>query len=278
VALGAPQLASVPHSLLWVTFAWCRCLGAPQLGVVFAPGSSPFRGGICGPRCPTACCGWCHVRIASVISQIESNVLESSVRSVIFDLNNFHPGVSEVTKLQHYDHFGTVRFTTFSTFRREPAFTIDSVRQLFVDHLSAMRERHHFRLLGYVIMPEHVHLVFWPTDDCMVGRMIGELKSRFARDYFARNPVGGQNDRRVFWQRRCYDHNCRTPHSVWQKVAYCHNNPVKRGLAGLPSDWKWSSYNWYNGVTDVPIAMDVVDLSTCSRLDVYPQQAVGHQE
>jgi len=183
-----------------------------------------------------------------------------------------------VTRLRHYDNLGSVRFTTFSTFRREPTFMTDSVRRLFVQHLSAMRDSHRFKLLGYVVMPEHIHLVFWPTDDCMAGRMIGELKSRFARDYFAWQPVGGHNDRRVFWQRRCFDHNCRTPHSVWQKIEYCHNNPVRRGLVGSPSDWKWSSYNWYHGVAEVPIAMDVVDLGECRMLDGDPQQAVGHQD
>jgi putative transposase len=32
-----------------------------------------------------------------------------------------------------------------------------------------------------------------------------------------------------------------------EKIEYCHNNPVKQGLAVEPTDWKWSSYGWYYG-------------------------------
>jgi putative transposase len=52
------------------------------------------------------------------------------------------------------------------------------------------------------------------------------------------------------WQRRCYDHNCRTPEIVVEKLKYCHDNPVKRGLVNHPEDWPWSSYNWYQGRRD----------------------------
>ncbi|MGH8014614.1 MAG: hypothetical protein ACREBV_00290 [Candidatus Zixiibacteriota bacterium] len=41
-----------------------------------------------------------------------------------------------------------------------------------------------------------------------------------------------------------------------EKINYCHNNPVRRGLAFEPSDWRWSSYNWYIGERDVPIEID----------------------
>ena len=212
------------------------------------------------------------VHLGSPISGVVSKRLETSGHIYYLECERSISKVPGVTKLRHYDNLGTVRFVTFSTFRREPTFVTDSVRRLFVQHLSAIRERRRFTLLGYVIMPEHIHLVFRPTDDCMVGRLIGELKSRFARDYFARNPSGRQNDRRVFWQRRCFDHNCRTPHSVWQKVAYCHNNPVRRGLVGSPSEWKWSSYNWYHGVADVPIAMDTVKSGEYRMIEGDPQQ------
>ena len=45
-----------------------------------------------------------------------------------------------------------------------------------------------------------------------------------------------------------------------EKFNYCHNNPVVAGLVREPSEWKWSSYNWYQGATDVPIEMDAFDV------------------
>jgi len=139
-----------------------------------------------------------------------------------------------------------------------PAVTI------FVEVLDQLRSKSNVKLLGYVIMPEHVHLVIHPPDGLKVGRWIGELKSLSARRILVaghpaekRLSVGnGASQRHQFWQPRCYDHNCRTPETVKEKINYCHKNPVTRGLVTDPGDWRWSSYGYYNGETDVPLVMD----------------------
>ncbi len=69
--------------------------------------------------------------------------------------------------------------------------------------------------------------------------------------------MGGRET--VSGNRRGYDHNCRARDTVLEKINYCHNNPVKRGLVSEPGEWRWSSYNWYAGVTDGPIEMDGID-------------------
>jgi len=113
-------------------------------------------------------------------------------------------------------------------------------------------------------MPEHVHLVLHPPEHMKLGSWIRELKSRSARSIFNKGHprertlrIGeGDGRRRVFWQLRCYDHNCRTDKTVREKIEYCHRNPVTRGLVDFAGEWKWSSFNWHDGVTDVPIKMD----------------------
>ncbi|MEW5993695.1 MAG: transposase [Candidatus Zixiibacteriota bacterium] len=168
-------------------------------------------------------------------------------------------------KLRHYDHLNTARFVTFSCYRRLPLLTSEPVIQTLVCELGAVRARHLFRLLGYVIMPEHVHLVIHPRPESKLGLVIAEFKSRSAAKIIAgrelvlrevcRTVREGQA-RYAFWQPRCYDHNCRTPATVIEKINYCHHNPVKRGLVAEPGDWRWSSYGWYYGREDVPITID----------------------
>jgi putative transposase len=120
-------------------------------------------------------------------------------------------------------------------------------------------------------MPEHVHLVLWLPDTVQLGVVIGQLKSLSARRML---PIL-QSQRRIpldrlkvsrngktyltFWQKRCYDHNCRSVEFVREKIEYCHKNPVTRGLVNDPSEWRWSSFNWYAGCNDVPIAMDELE-------------------
>ena len=155
-------------------------------------------------------------------------------------------------KLKHFDDENTARFITFSCYRRQPNLDTLPAKEIFVEQIGAAREKHSFKLLGYVIMPEHVHLVIFAKSGTRVGSLIGEIKSFTARRYFASVNIVLPESKRVFWEKRCYDHNCRNVLSVREKINYCHNNPVKRGLVDAPGEWPWSSYNWYIGKRDVP--------------------------
>lgn len=114
-------------------------------------------------------------------------------------------------------------------------------------------------------MPEHVHLVLHPPDTIKLGPVVGELKSKYASMIISQRLLRlpenccitkNGRERQAFWQPRCYDHNCRTQETVIEKIRYCHNNPVIRGLVAEPGLWCWSSYNWYEGKTDQSLVMD----------------------
>jgi len=56
---------------------------------------------------------------------------------------------------------------------------------------------------------------------------------------------GESPGRAPFWQTRFYDFNVWTNRKRVEKLRYMHENPVKRGLAAQPQDWRWSSYRFY---------------------------------
>jgi putative transposase len=161
-----------------------------------------------------------------------------------------------MTKLHHYDNEGTARFVTFGCYRNLPFLNDDGTKRIFLEELARVRDKHAFELLAYVIMPEHVHLVLHPPSGMPLGLVVREMKSRSAKRYFTLEGPLGQEARRVFWQKRCYDHNCRKPETTLEKIRYCHNNPVRRGLVTEPGEWMWSSYNCYCGAEDVPLRVD----------------------
>jgi putative transposase len=176
-----------------------------------------------------------------------------------------------LTNLRHYDHLGTARFVTFSCYHRFRLLSDASVIRTFLTELGSLRKLG-VKILGYVVMPEHVHLVLLPPDAMQVGLEVGHLKSRSARQMLAilEKSAGGKTyqlwtdrnskSRRVFWRRRCYDHNCRSPEKTREKIEYCHKNPVTRGLAQEPGDWPWSSYRWYAGLDGVELEIDGCEL------------------
>ncbi|MCX6833774.1 MAG: transposase [candidate division Zixibacteria bacterium] len=171
-------------------------------------------------------------------------------------------------KLRHYDHLGTARFVTFSCYQRQRLLSDNIARQSVLDELSRLRTDHEIRVLGYVVMPEHVHLVLFPPDDVKLGPLICALKARSAHTILGWMR-SDQRPQRILlrpegapaiWQRRCYDHNCRTPGIVVEKVKYCHDNPVKRGLVAHAEDWPWSSCRWYLGQREGVPEIDGIEL------------------
>ena len=61
--------------------------------------------------------------------------------------------------LVRYHHTGNFHFLTFSCYHRLPFLKSVAARDLFETSLERMRRRYSFVAAGYVVMPEHVHLL-----------------------------------------------------------------------------------------------------------------------
>ncbi len=90
---------------------------------------------------------------------------------------------------------------------------------------------------GYVVMPEHVHLLI---SEPQVGTLADALKS--LKQGVSRRLIDGAT---YFWQKRYHDFNVRNHRQFVEKLPYIHRNPVKRGLCDCPEDWEWSSFRHY---------------------------------
>jgi len=104
-----------------------------------------------------------------------------------------------------------------------------------------MRQRFDLRVYGYVVMPEHVHLLMSEPDQGTLADALHFLKLAFSK----RLPHGRGQATGTFWQKRYYDRNVRDAEEFQRKLRYLHRNPVKRGLVRDPLDWKWSSFRHY---------------------------------
>ncbi len=102
-----------------------------------------------------------------------------------------------------------------------------------------MRQGHGFAVAGYVLMPEHVHLLVNEPRKGSLATAIQVLKQMTSK----RLKHSGE---RQFWQRRYYDFNVWTDEKRVEKLRYMHRNPARRGLAARPEDWPWSSFRHYS--------------------------------
>jgi putative transposase len=156
--------------------------------------------------------------------------------------------------LRRYHESGQSHFITFSCYRRKPKFVDTRFYALFPLCLEAMRLRFRMRIYGYVVMPEHVHLLVSEPEHGNLAEAMHYLKLSFSKRGRSlrlvpqvRVPVLDANlgPDEPFWQKRYYDRNVRSMREFGIKLRYLHRNPVKRGLVKGPGDWKWSSFRHY---------------------------------
>jgi len=139
--------------------------------------------------------------------------------------------------LKRYQSEGSYHFITFSCYRRLPYLNHDAARIIFEEILERLRERHQFYVFGYVLMPEHVHLLLSEPQKHSLSTTLNVLKAETSKLL--------KGNHKHFWQTRYYDFNVLTQKKHVEKLKYIHRNPVERGLVESPEDWPWSSYHHY---------------------------------
>jgi putative transposase len=158
-----------------------------------------------------------------------------------------------------------LHFITCSCYRRLPFLGTASARDRFLAILEQTRQRYRFVVVGYVVMPEHIHLLITEPEVGTPSTVMQVLKQRTAhallprrkrRDLRQRNLFGDETHKRAFWQARFYDFNVWTKKKRVEKLRYMHRNPVKRGLVADPEQWRWSSYLFYLLGETGPVRVD----------------------
>jgi putative transposase len=162
-------------------------------------------------------------------------------------------------RLKHFYGQYHLHYLTANTYRKARIFDSDRYKRKFVKTLDDLRTELRFRIIGYVLMPEHCHLLIWPSPLANPSQIMQKLSERTA-NFILRNlrenlafrwcrkmlkrfelppSVHDQAHYRI-WNRRGYDMNLWSEKKIHEKLNYMHNNPVKRGLVAQPGDWPWS--------------------------------------
>ena len=106
-----------------------------------------------------------------------------------------------------------LHFLTWSCYRRRPLLASVRARNRFVKILDEVRQRYRFRLVGYVVMPDHVHLLISEPEQGTPSTVVQVLKQRVSRQMRGRKrkrsgaqlKLWAETEPPHFWQRRFYD-------------------------------------------------------------------------
>jgi putative transposase len=154
-------------------------------------------------------------------------------------------------------------FLTFGCYRRLPWLAAGNGYRVFEQELERVRQRYEFVVAGYVLMPEHVHLLISEPKKASLSIALQILKQQSSRKLKRTNEI-------QFWQRRYYDFNVWSYHKASEKLNYMHRNPIERGLVAEPEDWPWSSFRHYAtceaGTVQIESEWTARRRELCSRL------------
>jgi len=155
------------------------------------------------------------------------------------------------TGLKRYYGDDHLHFLTCSCYHRQPWLGGAHGRDLFLRIFEEVRQRYRFVVVGYVVMPDHIHLLISEPERGTPSTVMQVVKQRYARHLLRKKrrkseqgELWPEAEERV-WQRRFYDFNVWGERKRVEKLRYMHRNPVKRRLVLEPEQWEWSSYRSY---------------------------------
>jgi putative transposase len=159
------------------------------------------------------------------------------------------------SNLKRYYGHDDLHFITFSCYQRRPLLGTAPRRDLLLKILEQVRKHYGFVVLGYVVMPEHVHLLISEPERRDPSVVMQVLKQEFAKKVMRsiRAPSDPRQSQlwvdaleaKHVWEARFYDFNVWSGKKSIEKLRYMHRNPVQRGLVKDPQEWRWSSFRHY---------------------------------
>ena len=173
------------------------------------------------------------------------------------------------SKYLRFNTPGEAHGISFTCFHNLKFLNNDRTRNYLVESINRAKEVHMFDVWAYVIMPEHVHLVIFPSEEeYSISEILKGIKVPVAKRSIAylrkcRSGIlkfmetGLMKPQYRFWQDGGgYDRNMIDYKELVNLVDYIHNNPVQRGLCESSVDWFWSSArDWELGI-DGPIKIN----------------------
>lgn len=178
-------------------------------------------------------------------------------------------------RLPKYDGLNHVLFISGNVHRKTPLFLSDDrFSQIFFKNLKFYLHKFETKLHGFVLMPNHFHLLTWLPQEKKAADFLRDFKSFTAKEILdilkaemhellpAFRIAAERKNRRAplyrIFQPDNYVFNIFSFDKLEQKLNYIHRNPVKAGLANEEKDWPYSSWHDYYGEGQRYVEVDLL--------------------
>lgn len=142
---------------------------------------------------------------------------------------------------KRYNLPNCAHFITTNTYKRLPILRNPEFMVVIIENLKFYRKKYNFKLIGFVILPDHIHLLLILPSAHNISDLIRDFKSFTSSQI---NRLRGKKGR--VWQEGFYDLVIDREDKLIQKLNYIHKNPLRRNLTKDLNEYKYSSFvNYY---------------------------------
>jgi putative transposase len=131
-------------------------------------------------------------------------------------------------------------FVTSVTHERMPVFGDQQAAELLLNIVLYNKFICTYRIFGFVIMPDHFHMIIQPCGDMDLSAIIRRIKGTFTRFYNLYTGKSGS-----LWQKSFYDRGIRSRREFINTLGYMHDNPVRQELIADRREYLFSSSAYY---------------------------------
>ena len=142
---------------------------------------------------------------------------------------------------------GAVYFFTVNLKNRKSNLLVEQVA-LLKYAMKTVKQKHPFKILAFVIMPEHLHMIWeLPENDSDYSLRWKKIKASFSKSVSRSGVLLHKNRYNEYdlWQRRFWEHTLIDESDLENHINYIHFNPIKHGLVSDLNDWPNSSFHSY---------------------------------
>lgn len=163
-----------------------------------------------------------------------------------------------MTKRYHIE--GSIYYITSVVYNRMKIFVHPSFIIPIIDSLNYYRFQYFCKLIGFVIMLDHIHLLLYPEKEVAISDFMRDFK-RFTSGRITRQAkiegnaewikafetAGTETERAEFkvWQDSFWEQTIYSEEFLKQKLDYIHMNPVRAGLVDSAAEYPYSSARNY---------------------------------
>ena len=153
---------------------------------------------------------------------------------------------------------GEIYFYTATILNWKHLLQSDKFKQIILDSIAHLIEKEKVKIYGFVIMPNHVHLIWenitMNSKEKPHASFMKFTGHRFLEELRANNPelleqfkVEKDSRKHQFWQRRALPIRLYDRKILEQKLNYIHLNPLQEhwNLVSDPNDYPYSSCSFY---------------------------------